>query len=225
MALSNIKSVFRSLFMCRRPFTRQTKEIETEDDANDNPDAYPVFPPPTPEELLLKPDFYREKLGMRLYRTPKETTQDTALFTLYRLYEYIVLNENIGMRNELEFFFYERWPVASIPDPQDHNSKSRYAVLASITGLLVASFNERIKLGIPRKADTIMTREEIEQYRDEERVYEEMPEWAKNVPPLEQTLVIPHEDGQVLDSFDSPKASKQMAEKNILHWQPHIHFI
>ncbi|CEL11140.1 hypothetical protein ASPCAL14245 [Aspergillus calidoustus] len=186
--------------------------------------AYPVFPPPPPEKLLADSDHYRLRLGQRAWRTPKGETEDTPLYSLYRLYERLVLNDNIGLRNELEYFFYAKWPVASIPDPRD-SSESRYAVLAAIPALLVESFNERIGLGLPRKADPIVSREELEQYQKEDKIFEVVPDWANRVARLKKTLVIPHEDAEVLESFDDERASPQLAAKNILHWQPHIHFI
>ncbi|KAJ5896485.1 uncharacterized protein N7473_005884 [Penicillium subrubescens] len=182
-------------------------------------DAYPVFPPPTPEELLAQPNFYRE----RLFRTPKGREEDTPLFSLCRLYEHLTLNDNVGLRNELEYFWYAKWPVASIPNPKD-SSKSRYAVLSAIPALLVESFNERINLGLPRKADSIITREELEQYQREEKILESAPAWTSQVPRLEETLVIPHDNDEVLESLEDERASAQLAAKNILHWQPHIHF-
>ncbi|KAJ5177537.1 uncharacterized protein N7500_000236 [Penicillium coprophilum] len=187
-------------------------------------DEYPVFPPPKPEELLARPNAYRERLFQRAYRTPKDKLEDNPLFSLYRLYEHLVLNDNIGLRNEIEYFWYTKWPIASIPDPHD-SSESRYAVLSAIPGLLVESFNQRIELGLPRKADPIMSREEIEQYQKEERIFESVPEWTEQVARLEDTLVIPHDNDEVLESFEDERASGQLAAKNILHWQPHIHFI
>lgn len=183
----------------------------------------PIFPPP-PEELLADPNTHRERLFQRVVRIPKSEQGDTPLSSLYRIYESLVLYDNIGFRNELEYFFYAKWPVASIPDPHDP-SASRYAVLAAIPALLVASFNQRIELGLPRKADPIMSPEEMEQYRKEDRIYESVPEWTSKVPRLEETLVIPHENGEILDSFDDQRVSLQLAAKNILCWQPHIHFI
>jgi hypothetical protein len=91
--------------------------------------------------------------------------------------------------------------------------------------LLVESFNERIKLGLPRKADSIVTREELEQYQKEEKAFESVPEWTTQVARLEETLVIPHDNNEVLASSEDERASAQLAAKNILHWQPHIHFI
>ncbi|KAJ5180002.1 hypothetical protein N7492_003212 [Penicillium capsulatum] len=189
-----------------------------------SPDAYPTFPPPPPEELLTHTNDHRHRIFRRAHRIPRGKTEDTALFSLYRLYEHLVLNDNIGLRNEIEYFWYERWPVSSIVDPQDP-SASRYAVLAAIPALLVESFNERINLGLPRKADPIVSREELEQYKKEDKSFEVVPDWAEKVPRFERTLVIPHDNDEVLESLEDERASPQLAAKNILHWQPHIHFI
>lgn len=64
--------------------------------------AYPVFPPPTPEELLAHPNVHRERLFKRVHRIPKGESEDTPLFSLYRLYEHLVLNDNVGLRNEID---------------------------------------------------------------------------------------------------------------------------
>lgn len=188
------------------------------------PDEYPVFPPPTPQALLTQPNLYRERLLQRVQRTTRGKGEDTPLFSLYRLYLHLTLNDNVGLRNELGYFWYAKWPVASIPDPRNP-SKSRYTVLSAMPALLVESFNERIKLGLPRKADSIVTREELEQYQKEEKAFESVPEWTTQVARLEETLVIPHDNNEVLASSEDERASAQLAAKNILHWQPHIHFI
>lgn len=186
--------------------------------------AYPVSPPLAPEELLAHPNVHRERVFRRVHRIPKKSTDDTPLFSLYRVYEHLVLDDNVGLRNEIEYFWYAKWPVASIPDPQD-KCKSRYAVFSAIPALLVESFNQRIDLGLPRKADSIISREELEQYQKEDKVFESTLTWTDNVERLEKTLVIPHDNDATLESFEDKRASSQLAAKNILHWQPHIHFI
>lgn len=90
---------------------------------------------------------------------------------------------------------------------------------------MVLAYNKRIELGIPRRADAIMTLEEMDEYQKEERIYESVPEWTYKVKPLEKVLKIPHEDGATLESFDDQRTSLELKEKNILCWQPHIHFI
>ena len=121
------------------------------------------------------------------------------------------MNDNIGLRNELEYFFYAKWPVASISDPQDP-SRSRYAMLSAIPAFLVESFNQRIDLGLPRKADPIVSREELEQYQRKMKIFETVPEWTIRVAPLKEPLVIPHDNEEVLDS------SKMSG--SALSWQP-----
>jgi hypothetical protein len=189
-----------------------------------NPYRYPEFPPPEPQKLLSQALQYHRILSQREYFAPSGA-EDTQLFALYRLYEHLVLNRTTGLRNELERFWFNRWPVSSIPDPKDHSEPARYAVLACIPALMVEAFNQRIKIGIPRHADAIMLDEEMEEYRHAERKYETVPIWTLSVRPIEETLKIPHEDGEVLSSFNDKRASPQLAEKNILCWQPHIHFV
>ncbi|KAJ6092337.1 hypothetical protein N7467_004306 [Penicillium canescens] len=101
--------------------------------------------------------------------------------------------------------------VDSIPDPKDPCASS-YAVLSAIPALFVEAFNQRIELGLPRKADPIMTREEIEQYQKEKRIFESVPDWTKHVEPLEETLVIPHENNEVIESFEDVRASTRSSK-------------
>jgi hypothetical protein len=190
-----------------------------------NLNAYPRFPPPPPKELLSRSSYYNNLLNQRKYLAPLDNPIDTPLFALYRLYEHLVLNRTIGLRNELERFWSNRWPVSSIPDPHDHSEPARYAVLACIPALMMLAFNNRIALGIPRHADATISLEEIKAYRNEEKVYESVPEWTLKVKPLEEVLKIPHDGGETLKWFDDERASRQLREKNILCWQPHIHFI
>ena len=186
--------------------------------------AYPTFPPPAPKQLLSNPSFYNQLLSQRQYYAPKNEN-DTPLYGLFRMYEHLLLNRTTGLRNELETFWFNRWPVSSIPDPKDDLEPDRYAVFAAIPALIVLAYNTRIELGIPRHAEAVMTMEEIEEYRNADRLYENVPAWSKTVPPCKKVLSIPHEDGEKLESFDDLRASKQLAEKNILCWQPHIHFV
>lgn len=101
--------------------------------------------------MLSRRELYKDRLGYRKYRGPKLVFEDTPLFALYRLYEWIMTGHVINMRNELERFWWARWPVSSIPDPGEQGDPERYAVLACIPALLVESFNERINLGLRRE--------------------------------------------------------------------------
>ncbi|KLJ13768.1 hypothetical protein EMPG_11309 [Blastomyces silverae] len=112
-----------------------------------------------------------------------------------------------------------------MPNSQDHSEPKRYAVLAVIPALMVTAFNKRVEIGIPRWSDPIILPEEVEMCLNAPKIYETVPEWTKKVEPLGEVLKIPHEDGEVLESFEDPRASRELQEKNILCWQPHIHFV
>lgn len=155
---------------------------------------------------------------------------DAPLAALYRIYEHIVLDQHLNIRNEFEAsWFHSDWKVYEIPDPRDPNPE-RYAILACITALLCLSFNKRIELGLPRDAPPIFSHDQLDEWRSHEREYEREPAWAGSVPALHGQLAIPHWDNDkrefvALDGFKDTKASKEFAKKNILIWQPHIHFI
>lgn len=191
---------------------------------------HPQSPPPIPDTMLANRDAYEAALyRRRLLRLQRET--DTPLHCLYRLYECIVLDYNIGMRNEIEYFFRQHtWPVRLIPDPMDEDP-ARYAVFACIPYLLVEAFNHNIELGLPRNAPAIMTDEEIDEVQTRPKIYEEVPEWAMKVPPLEKRLVLPHYEHQMtghpitLPGFEDDRASDIFKAKNILVCGQHIYFI
>lgn len=181
--------------------------------------------PSNPRELLE----YRTHYEIPLLNRRIDPESDTPLAALYRLYEHIVLDQNIEMRNEIEaFWFHNEWKVKDIPDPKDPDPE-RYGCLACIPALLCVSFNKRIELGLPRDAPAIFTQDQLDEWKAQEREYEQIPLWTKSVAKLKDTLAIPHWDNSKrdfvpLDGFESEKASKQFAEKNVLIWQPHIHF-
>lgn len=139
-----------------------------------------------------------------------------------------MLDRNIGMRNEIEYFWNKSsWAVSAIPDPTD-DDPARYAVLSCIPHLLVAAFNKNIELGLPRDAPAIMSDDEVEELKKREKKFEAVPEWTSKVPPLEKTLKIPYTydgDPKVLADFDDERASTPFKEKKVLIWEPHIYFI
>lgn len=181
--------------------------------------------PPSPRELLAGRLVYEIPLLNRRVRSEG----DTPLAALYRIYEHIVLDQHIEIRNEIEAFWYHAgWAVRDIPDPRDPDPE-RYAVLSCIPPLLCLAFNKRIGLGLPRDAPPIFTRSMLEEWQAQERKYEEEPLWVEDVPRLTETLAIPHWDNEKrdfvpLDGFEENKASPEFARKNILIWQPHVHF-
>ncbi|OAS99466.1 uncharacterized protein BDCG_16152 [Blastomyces dermatitidis ER-3] len=57
------------------------------------PEDYPIFPPPPPEEIIKDLQRYSSIVALRKYAAPRGIFQDSSLYTLYRLYEYFVLDE------------------------------------------------------------------------------------------------------------------------------------
>ncbi|KAI9848759.1 MAG: hypothetical protein M1837_006846 [Sclerophora amabilis] len=197
-----------------------------------SPRDFPQFPPPPPQMMLDDRANYNKVILRRKYLAPRGE-EETPLCSLYRLYEHVVLDRHIGLRNEIEYFWNQHtWAVSEIPDPAD-DDPARYAMLACIPHLLVIAFNNNIELGLPRDAPAIMTHAEMEAIRKREKIFERVPEWTAKVPPLRDILTIPHKrsaerprDGyDVLKSMEDDRASDPFKEKNILIWEPHILFI
>ncbi|EEP80014.1 predicted protein [Uncinocarpus reesii 1704] len=193
---------------------------------------YPQFPPPPPNVLLSNRQHFTDLIHHRKYLTPPGV-QDNPLYSLYRLYEYVILDENTHLRNEIEYFWRNHsWAVCDIPDPEDEDPE-RYAVLSCIPQLLVLAFNNNIELGLPRDAPAIMTHDQMDEYRRREKVWEKPPDWVAKVPPVKETLKIPykkqvyveHPEYVVLEHLDNLEASEVFREKNILTARPHIYFI
>lgn len=191
------------------------------------PYLYPIFPPLPPRHLIDNRNDHLKALRKRSFAAPEGEIEDQPLFVLYRLYEHILLDNNIGMRNEIEAFWWTKIPVSDIPDPQDETEPERYAVLSCIPALLVESFNQRIEMGLRREAHSFMSQEERETWAATPKVLETVPSWTTEVAPLKMMLCIPHHmDGESqLESLDDRRASPPFKEKNILIWHPHIHFM
>lgn len=183
--------------------------------------------PPPPGQMLAGRLIYEMPL-LRRKKADPDTDAPTA--ALYRIYEHLMLDQHIEIRNEFEaFWFQNTWLVFDVPDPKDPDP-GRYACIASIAKLLVLAFNKRIDLGLPRHAPPIFTRDMLDEWLASERARETTPLWADQVPRLEHTFCIPHWDNDQRDfvppeSFDTYGVSEEFAEKNILILQPHIHFI
>jgi hypothetical protein len=204
------------------------EEDDEDDEGEDGSDAFPTFPPPPPEEIIAHRKKYARRIRpwVRWYWGHKE--EDSSLKCLYRLYEYFVLDDEFWYRDELEQFWNQHhWPVCEIPDPKD-DSPARYAFLACIPYLLVESFNEKIKIGQARDMPGILTLEQIKYYQtrpESTKVYEMVPEWAKRVSALPQTLVLPNHKGVRLNDLDDLEAEEAFKPKNILIRHPYIHFM
>jgi hypothetical protein len=191
------------------------------------PEDYPVFPPPSPEEIIKEGDKYWTVVEARKFAAPKGESSDAPLFALYRLYEAFVLDKRFAYRNALENFWRNpSWKLDELPDPKD-SDQLRYAFLAGVTYLMARSFNERIKLGLVRGARPLMSMEEAEEAKQvplEQRPWEKVPNWAEKASSLEDTLAIPTEDGEFLKDKEDERADQDFLQKNILLWTPHISF-
>lgn len=155
--------------------------------------------------------------------------KDSSLNALYRIYENVVLNNyTTNMRNEFELFFNRPdWPVSEMPDRKDRGP-ARYVVLACVTQLLVMAFSNKINFGIPRGTPGINSKGEIEEIKKRSHVYESAPgwtEWTEKVPPIDDVLRIPFENGEVIVDFEDKGASALFKEKYILLWTPHVYFL
>lgn len=211
---------------------RQPQKDGKEHDAENNSDETDAHAREDTQSLPLPP---RELIANRviaevpLLGRKVDRTNDTPLAALYRIYEHLVLDQHIEIRNEIEAFWWQQdWPVRDIPDPQDPHPE-RLACLACIPKLMCLAFNKRIELGLPRSAPPIFTFDQLEQWKTEERVYEQEPDWVARVQPLAEHLAIPHWDNEKrdfvpLESFDDKRASPECATMNVLIWKPHVHF-
>lgn len=153
---------------------------------------------------------------------PAPTQGDTPLAALYRLYEYFIAGNHVGLRSEVEVFFNQpSWAVADIPDPQDPDPE-RYAVLAVLPYYLAHAFNRLIQRGLPRGCPAIISMEEEVKLRRRAEVLEREPGWVGRVPRLERTLVIPCRDGS------TPAEDVRCARfrvLNIVSEQPYVVFV
>ncbi|RSL42001.1 hypothetical protein BHE90_013780 [Fusarium euwallaceae] len=181
--------------------------------------------PPPPRELLA----HRTHYELPLLNRRVDAADDSPILALYRIYEHLILDQHLEIRNEIEAFWYHKdWAVVDIPDPCDPDPE-RYTCLACIPALLCLAFNRRIEMGLPREAPPIFNHDMLDEWRAQEPKFEKVPVWTEKVPQIEETLVIPHWDNNErkfvpLAGFDCGEASKEFADKNILVWHPHVHF-
>jgi hypothetical protein len=178
----------------------------------------------TPEELLAQRDMVRSiwRQGGAGYNK-RGSKGDDSLSSLYRLYHFVIIDDTIELRNELEFFFNKAdWAVNQIPDPQDTNVE-RYVILAVLTSLIIRAFNRLIAKGLPRDAPAILV--DFEALAERPKVLETVPSWAAKVAPLETPLKIPNDKGEYVEGPDDVKACKEFMEKGIWIEEPHIYFV
>jgi hypothetical protein len=88
------------------PDEDMTDEEPEDENSKDETLWFPAWPPLNPREILADRKAYLQRLGYRKYRAPEYVFEDSPLFGLYRLYEWIMADHVINMRNELEVFWY-----------------------------------------------------------------------------------------------------------------------
>lgn len=145
-------------------------------------------PLPSVEEIEKNPTIRdKSQAGIRqLYNIPLYRMRDTALRSLYRLFEDLCASDFIMMGYECTYFFFHSepdWILNRIPDPRD-NDPIRYAIIASMVEALVEAFNSRLELGIRRDNTT-----DKSEQRSSNFVREEPPSWTSKVGALEKPLV------------------------------------
>lgn len=128
---------------------------------------------------------------LQLRCIPLFQRRDTALRSVYRIYEYLCSGEDFEVGYEVVYFFFhpEKWRIEDIPDPQDDNQE-RYAILASLIEALVESFNWRYDLGLRRSRNR----------QDPRPANEVAPEWTRKVGKLPEPLSF---EPQVLDPWEA----------------------
>lgn len=125
-----------------------------------------------------------------------QTDGEIPLASIYRMYQYIVLGSNLGLRTEIERFFnHPNWAVANIPNPEDPDP-ARYAILSVIQYFLVAEFNRLIEKSLPRGSPLIICSDK-EELRPRPIVPESLPSRVASVSKLPKTLIIPNTDSGV----------------------------
>lgn len=145
------------------------------------PWKFRVPPQLPPQELRDLSDIrsLRHDGILQLRCIPLFQYRDTALRSVYRIYEFLCSGENHEVGYEVEYFFFHphQWRIEDIPDPKDDNPQ-RYAILASLIEALVDSFNWRYNLGLRRTRKT----------EDPCPANEIAPEWTRRVGRLPEPL-------------------------------------
>ncbi|KAI0768155.1 hypothetical protein BD413DRAFT_567225 [Trametes elegans] len=189
--------------------------------------------PPPIHTLLQEREQVRARCPMRMFLTRHWrvsrrlyplSTQDTASACFYRIYQFLIIDWTIGLRNELEYFctIHPEWLVVDLPDPEDKDDPARYAALAAVTHVLCEAYNRRIELGLPRGTPPIVN--DWEELARRPKILERVPAWAERVPPLQEVLRIPDSEGRYVEDGDED-VFEPFRKYNILMRQAHIHFI
>lgn len=177
--------------------------------------------PPSVDELLAEPSSVRRRHPRRYHPSLRNNNfPDTALASLYRLYEFYIIDDTISFRNEIEWFWHRHdWQVHAIPDPSD-TDPLRYALLGGLTEILCQSFNRLINLGLPRDSPPIV--EDFAALAARPKVLECPPEWLANIQPLPEPVFVPNGKGERVAAEDSSLVFRKW---NIFIEHPHSYFV
>ncbi|KAF2718144.1 hypothetical protein K431DRAFT_231406 [Polychaeton citri CBS 116435] len=152
------------------------------------PASFPLPDPLlTPAELRQDSNVVSERHDgiIVLRHTPLFTWRDTPLRSIYRMYEFLCIEESNQLMLETRYFWDSPWKLGMIPDPGDANLE-RYAVIASIVESLELAFRYRYSLGSrrPRYPSRLSGNPK---YEDSEFA---CPSWTSAVPRLSSPLIL-----------------------------------
>ena len=154
----------------------------------------PPLPPSVPDLINDRSSVGRRHPYRDHPAFPGNHFPDSPLASLYRLYEFFVIDRATSFRTEAEWFRENaKWAVHDIPDPKD-TDPLRYAILAGLTEVLAFGFNWLVNQGLPR--GLLIYSSEILAAQPKE--FETPPEWALKVAPLAEKVFVPNEKGQVV---------------------------
>lgn len=175
---------------------------------------------PPPPQFLLE---HREDIAS--YYPQRVRGTDSALATVYRIYAAILGGKDLSLRTELEYFFnHKDWVVSKIPDPKDPDP-ARYAVVAAVTYVLVASFNKLIGMGLPRGAPAVIDDEIEARLKAQDKKWEIVPGWASKAPICKEPLLVPDGQGVIPTGHEDINSDPFMLEKNVWTTKLPIYFI
>lgn len=166
---------------------------------------YALPPSPAPLDILSRPDLGREYLYRdghyhQLRSIWFFTIRDTPLRSLHRLCVSACAQEHGEVMLESEYFWrHSNWPLRDVPDPQDQDPV-RYAILASLVEEMVDAFNYRIGLGLRRGVE-VYDSDYHALAREENKPFEVCPQWALQVPALDNLVNFGREGDQGTPTF------------------------
>lgn len=184
--------------------------------------SFPLPEPVAPREIAENVDlYYRRHPYVRDYQCiPIWRHRDTALRSIYRLYEIFMTGEYALLRLETEYLWHtppKQWALASIPDPRDPDPV-RYALLACIVEELVAAFNWRLSLGLRRLGEPVQRKHGSDPYPP--FVPELPPSWTQNVAAIEPSMLrdlppaMVDQDGRLV--LEKKGCSDEFAKRNVI---------